>query len=184
MPTLLKEPTHDQVDELEPVDPPVDGGGDGGDDGGDEGASDGPWVTVAVYWHSSGAHLAQLHLESQGIESILLDENMAMTLVATAVGGIKLQVRQSDATRAQKLLRPEVVAVGEEPLVCPQCGSNDTVAIRRSSWTLIVAATIATFGLMLIALPWLLAAPARWRRCLACGHGWMPQGAGFPIDRL
>jgi hypothetical protein len=183
MPTLLKEPpADDQVDDFEPIEPPSDGGGDEGDDG----PSDGPWVTVAVYYHPTGAHLAQLHLETQGIASIILDENMATTLVATAVGGIKLQVRESDATRARELLRRDVVAVrnegGDEGIACPHCGSTDTVAIRRPSWTLLVAATIATFGLILIALPWLLAVPARWRRCLKCGHGWMRQGAGFPMD--
>ena len=174
------------------VEPPMDVGDGEGDDGGDDGGGgDGPWVTVGTYWHSIGAHMAQLRLESEEIESILLDENVAMALTANAVGGIKLQVRASDAQRARELLKAAVVLTkaqesqGAVALVCPACGSTQVEPVRRPSWVMLLAATVATLGLILVALPWLLKAPARWRRCLRCGHGWMvheEKAGGFPVE--
>ena len=53
------------------------------------------------------AHLARLRLEARDVPCFLLDENLiAMNwLYANAAGGIKLQVPETDALRAAKILR-------------------------------------------------------------------------------
>ena len=188
MPTVLDRPGEIETREESDVrEPPFDRGeGDDGDGGGE-----GPWVTVGTYWHATGAHLAQIRLEAEGIESILLDENVTVTLWGNAVGGIKLQVRASEAARARQIL--EQVGEGAKHVStpagdvwcprCPRCGSDQTEAVRRPSVVLLVAGTIASFGLLLVALPWLLGVPKRWRRCVKCGHGWRVRGEGFPIEQ-
>jgi hypothetical protein len=185
MPMVLDRPGEvEELEELGVGEPPVDQGD--GDDG--DGGAEGPWVTVGTYWHPTAAHLAQIRLEAEGIDSILLDENVTVTLWGNAVGGIKLQVRASEAAKAREILH-EVVARAREQVAtasgevrCPGCGSAETSPVRRPSVALLVAATIASFGLLLVALPWLLAVPGRWRRCTKCGHGWRVSEVGFPVE--
>ena len=63
-------------------------------------------VTVATYDLMPDAHIAMGRLQAEGIECWLADENLVQTdwLYSIAVGGIKLQVRERDATRALQTL--------------------------------------------------------------------------------
>jgi hypothetical protein len=63
-------------------------------------------VTVAVFGDHTQAVAARIHLESNGVAAFLLDEVVAGGLfhLATAVGGIKLQVARSRVEEALRLL--------------------------------------------------------------------------------
>ena len=62
-------------------------------------------VDVATYWLAWEANLAQSRLEESGIKSCLQGEHIVqMFPYAADPTGIRLQVRQSEAERACKLL--------------------------------------------------------------------------------
>jgi predicted RNA-binding Zn-ribbon protein involved in translation (DUF1610 family) len=190
----------DELDELEDDAPaPPDVPFDDDDDHGDRG-DDGRWVTVATFWQSAQVHIARLRLESVDIDCIVIDENLVATdwLLAPAVGGIKLQVREADAIAAREALRrcsdapdePEPATMASFAM-CPECGS-DAIArpwvTRRIVWTGLVALMIS--GIILLPLTASLFVAylilLRPHRCETCGHEWIraaaPKAPGFPIE--
>src|SRR5688572_27420778 len=123
------------------------GGGGGNDDDGDNDDDDVRWVTVATFWKPTDAQLARIKLESEGIDVVILDENLIATdwLMANAIGGIKLQVPEPDAAAAGALLagsRAAARPVSDEPVAdgqerCPRCASEEiypTNVSRRMSF--------------------------------------------------
>jgi hypothetical protein len=62
----------------------------------------GELVTIRKFRDSMEAVMAKGLLESVGIESLLIDENIVRIdwLISNAIGGIKLQVKRSDAEAA------------------------------------------------------------------------------------
>jgi hypothetical protein len=75
-------------------------------------------VTVGAYSSSWEAQLACACLEAEGVDSVVADEHLGRIWCATTVGGIKLRVREEDASRASELLRsrkpiPEIYLVTE-----------------------------------------------------------------------
>ncbi|MBC8105978.1 MAG: hypothetical protein H7Z14_05265 [Anaerolineae bacterium] len=189
-----------------PPDFPID------DDGGDR-DDNGRWITVATFWQSAQVHIARLRLESQDIDCFVIDENLVATdwLLAPAVGGIKLQVREADATAAREaLMRPadsDSIRDEREPgdsdepedvflphaSFCPQCGSDQVSqpwVTRRTVWAGIVALILS--GLVLLPLTGSLFIAylilMRPRRCGACKHQWtrstddQTHGQGFPVE--
>jgi len=188
----MTEVLDDQIDHLDPPDVPEGDRDDGGD---------GPWVTVRTFWEPLRAHMAQIRLDDAQIESVLLDENLVAMdwLMANAVGGIKLQVRVTDAQRASDILgeqsgqrtpmavehRAAQEASSEAITVCPRCGSDEIYRDnpwRRPMMILLLGAIVASLGvLLLLMLPWHLRAPVTWR-CLRCGHEWPATRRGFPVS--
>ena len=61
-------------------------------------------MTIAKYHFPDKAQIAKLTLASKGIDSFLADEFMS-SFFPIALGGIRLQVRESDAERAKEILR-------------------------------------------------------------------------------
>ncbi len=61
-------------------------------------------VTIARFHFVGEAQIAKLTLVSKGIDCILADEFMS-TYVPIAMGGIRLQVRESDVERAEEILQ-------------------------------------------------------------------------------
>ena len=63
-------------------------------------------ITVATFQGATEAHIARNQLESSGIQATLADEmtTTAAWFLASAVGGIKLQVASKDAERAAEIL--------------------------------------------------------------------------------
>ncbi|MBZ5535576.1 MAG: DUF2007 domain-containing protein [Acidobacteriia bacterium] len=63
-------------------------------------------VTIRKFRDLMDADLAKGLLESVGIESFLIDENMVRMdwLISTGIGGIKLQVKREDAEAAMTVL--------------------------------------------------------------------------------
>lgn len=77
------------------------------------------------------AHILKSRLESEGIPCFLQDENIVSLnpLYNYAVGGIKLNIRSSDAPQVQAILQ-EIenhpnVDEQEEVIKCPRCASTD-----------------------------------------------------------
>ena len=129
-----------------PIDPGQGGDGGGGDDG-----PGGRWITVATFLHPAQAHIARLRLEAAGVACVLLDEMTAATnCLSLAVGGVKLQVRSSDAGRAADLLtsllpprpRPAVAAFYQREVatmaacVVEATGSKVDVVAEADAWLL------------------------------------------------
>ncbi|HLD35439.1 MAG TPA: hypothetical protein VJC37_01860 [Planctomycetota bacterium] len=141
-------------------------------------------VTVGQYIHLIDAQFAQMRLESEGIEVYLGDDNLILMdpLYSLAIGGVRIQVRSSDALRARELLELKPGTTTEEPAEkyqgagdpCPKCGSHDTYPYRGASgiFSLILAFLLASVNLFL-ALVFL--APAPWGKrmyCFECKHRW------------
>ena len=63
-------------------------------------------ITIATFSQAIEAHLAQGRLDAEGVESVIADEHTiaANPLYSTAVGGVKLQVREADVDRATAIL--------------------------------------------------------------------------------
>ena len=71
-------------------------------------------ITIAVYSTPVEAHLAKTKLDSAGIESFITDEYMSHIYMST-VGGVKLQVRKSDAESAVEILETSEIGSVSEP---------------------------------------------------------------------
>ena len=116
-----EESSLDPGDENPPWDVDDDDEGDGGS---------GRWLTVATFWEPIEAHIARLKLESEEIDCMMIDENLVANYwgCASALGGIKLQVRESDFSPANLLLHgnQHLTHPPRQPEhACPRCGSND-----------------------------------------------------------
>jgi hypothetical protein len=129
-------------------------------------------VVIRRFRDLPDAWVVQSMVDSAGIESVLLDENIVGLdwFWSNAVGGVKLQVRARDAGDAILLLnaeRPrefEVPGFGvyQQPL-CPQCGSMDVSCdgLNRR----------VTYGLLLFTgLP--IPVKVRGWQCYSCRHRW------------
>ena len=70
----------------------------------------GPLVTVAAFSHVIEADFAKSRLEADGIWCSLADEHIVIMnwMYSNAVGGVKLQVEESNLERAQQLLSEEI----------------------------------------------------------------------------
>ena len=64
------------------------------------------WITIKAYTLPHEAHLDEMLLKSEGIETFLKDEltNRVDNFMSHAIGGVKLQVREHDVAKAQKIL--------------------------------------------------------------------------------
>ena len=106
-------------------------------------------VTIAAFSEPIEAHLARSRLECEGIGCTLADEHIVGVywLSASAVGGVKLQVRERDREHALRVLeetsaRPassaEWVTGDLDAPRCPSCGSlrvdRERFDRRRAWW--------------------------------------------------
>ena len=133
-------------------------------------------VTIGTYRETMEANLVRSRLEAEGIMCFLADEHLVQMnwLYSDAVGGVKLQVAESDAEAAIRILRgnPNLAGAGlasgeqAQPEVCPRCGSED-VASDATPKRLVV------LSWLLLGLP-LAFIRRRWR-CEACAFKWKGQ---------
>jgi ribosomal protein S27E len=102
-------------------------------------------VTLRQFRDLPDALLAKGSLESAGIQSYLVDDNMIRMdwFISNLLGGIKLKVRPEDAVAASEILNqpiPEMLDVEgvgnfEQPK-CPRCQSLDiTYMLEKQAWT-------------------------------------------------
>ncbi len=111
------------------------------------------------------AHLCQMHLEEEGINCWLKDENTVTIdpILTNAIGGIKLMVHESQLERATDLLR---IMKNKEHKAspCPNCNSLNVEFIvsnrRAGNWI----SAITTFVLGDFAM-----APHKVFHCFDCG---------------
>jgi hypothetical protein len=128
-------------------------------------------VTLRKFRDLPEALLAKGALESAGIESQLVDDNMIRMdwFISNLLGGIKLQVHAGDLETANEVLNQpiphtiDVEGVGhfEQPK-CPQCGSLD-VSFRELD-------KLLSYGSAYVGIP----IPVHQKAwcCHACGHEW------------
>ncbi|MCD6505074.1 DUF2007 domain-containing protein [Candidatus Poribacteria bacterium] len=133
------------------------------------------FITVATFDNPFKAHLAKSRLESSGIECFLSDEFIVTVnwLYSNAVGGVKLQVRESDLERASEILSmgPSDVEVSdweeldEGPMRprCPRCNSANVHYERYSR-------RFMYLSWLFLGIPFLLL-KRKWR-CDECGYRW------------
>jgi len=98
------------------------------------------FVALTTYDDYVTANFEKQKLEENGITCYLADENtiaMQWTL-NNAMGGIRLRVLEEDLEKAIKILneKSETVHVDFKiegnDLICPKCGSNNTVTEKYS----------------------------------------------------
>lgn len=77
-------------------------------------------MTIAKYHFPDRAQIAKLTLASNGIDSFLADEFMS-TYLPIAMGGIRLQVRESDVERAKAILQELEENASAEEDGCIDC---------------------------------------------------------------
>jgi len=127
-------------------------------------------VTVATFSRAMGAYLSKARLESEGIECFVVDEfTVTMNwLFSNAIGGVKLNVKESEAQRAAEILRQEPIStdsteIGEDGLRCPKCDSPDVYYEKYSRRIF-----FASWLLLDVPFPFL---KRKWR-CRECGYEW------------
>jgi hypothetical protein len=143
------------------------------------------FVTIATYTGPWEAHLARARLESEDIQALVLDDQIASInwFYSNAVGGVRLQVRESDREKALGILRTEdqgPVAHDEgesheSPVVtCPYCGGTN---IRRERFS----PGVAFLSFILFGLPFLL--NRKRAVCLDCNRKWRSEVPIFESGR-
>ena len=105
-------------------------------------------ATAATFYDAITANIMAGKLEAAGIDCSLMDENIVTVnpLYTSAVGGIKLQVREEDLEKAKEILAVYLSENDDETddsVVCPYCGSTDTIVALGASN--VFAATAALF---------------------------------------
>ncbi|MFY0598310.1 MAG: DUF2007 domain-containing protein [Cyclobacteriaceae bacterium] len=95
-------------------------------------------ITLRAFDNSIDAHLLKSRLESEGVISVLFDENVVglNPLYNISVGGIKLKVRDEDKVKALQIMS-EIEGTpyldGEDRILkCPNCHSQKLYGGFRS----------------------------------------------------
>ena len=116
-------------------------------------------VTIATFSHGIQAQVARAKLESEGIFAFLADDNMVTMnwLYSNAIGGVRLQVKESDAERSARILQtaPERQAtLTDSGSNCPECDpanvSYHTFALRPLFISWAVTQIIQTMSALLL----------------------------------
>ena len=134
-------------------------------------------TTVRCYRDLAEAYAGRSLLESAGISAWIADENLVRMdwFYSNLVGGLRLQVEESDETAAREILDqavPTTIPYDTEEVyvqpACPKCGSAD-----------VTLGTGTERGRSLVAL-YVLAIPVPPREpswhCEACGAEWADDG--------
>jgi hypothetical protein len=128
-------------------------------------------IAIRRYRDIPAALLAKSVLDSAGVENFLTDVNTVRMdwLWSNALGGVRLFVKDSDASAAEELLnqsfRDSFEVEGQEPFTqprCPVCQSFD-VSYKGLHRRLAYASVFLGVPIPLSRLGW---------RCAACGHMW------------
>lgn len=135
-------------------------------------------VTLRQYDNSVQAHIDRVRLESEGIQCFIQDEHMVTMnwLYSNLVGGIKLQVTESDFDRAVEILEEnylddiqdfsdEYINDSQEDLTkrCPRCDSNNTYREKFSRKAFFVSLIFLFFPVPFLKPKW---------KCLDCNYEW------------
>jgi hypothetical protein len=130
-------------------------------------------ITIATFNQPEEAQLSQAKLESEGIPSFVADSNFvsANRFYSIAAGGVKLQVRESDAEIALSILNLEQAQLSsmiknETEITdekCPNCRSTDIQYDTFSLRHIFISILLLGFPLLFFKRNW---------KCRDCGHEW------------
>ncbi|WP_186757200.1 putative signal transducing protein [Echinicola salinicaeni] len=129
-------------------------------------------ITLKTFDNSVEAHLLKTKLESEGIQTFLMDENMVTLnpLISLSVGGIKLMVPEKSMEKAIGLLnkfnQAPVYDNKGKIVKCPHCESfhirTETSSFRDGKGILAIILSAIFFVLPLYV--------KRYNRCLDCNQ--------------
>jgi len=127
-------------------------------------------IKIAYFNDYLRAEIAKIALEREGIQCFLSGENFVATywLYASAEGGIKLYIKESDKQKAEAILKvmnkpDETNKDASYDLRCPKCCSSDIDYARYSRWSFFIS-------MLLFRLP--ITYPYKRYMCNTCGHKW------------
>lgn len=129
-------------------------------------------VTIARFGQLSEAEMARMTLEGNGIQAFLTDTHSVgnRPFLASAMGGVRLQVLDFDVRRARECLDSSGLAFDGTffdafpgIMACPKCKGTSIKYKFRDKILLVLA--MLTFGLTIIWRPK--------RTCSGCGHTWV-----------
>ncbi len=138
------------------------------------------WTVIITFIYPHEAHLVKGVLEAEGFEVQIKDELTAQVnnFYSTAIGGVKLLVRQEDAERVEEVLKEtgyikeEEDAREEKPLKtfpreyarrCPYCGSEEVIRQGRPGY-------VVLFSILLLGIPLLFLKKTYY--CFDCEKEW------------
>jgi len=126
------------------------------------------WVTIATFNFAHEAHLARTRLESQEILANIADEQIVSInwFYAPAVGGIKLNVLESDVQRAKEVFAEDSKSEPPKALQCPKCNSMNIEYQGFWRKTIFLSWVLVTASL----IPFLFR-KKKWK-CKACKFEW------------
>ena len=122
------------------------------------------WTVIITFIYPHEAHLAKGVLESEGLDVQIKDEMTAQVnnFYSTAIGGVKLLVRQEDAERAYNVLKESGYIKEEEKTEkeettletfskeysqqCPYCQSDNVIKQKTPGY-------IVLFSILLLGIP-------------------------------
>lgn len=135
------------------------------------------FITVKTFTYSQEAAIIHALLESEGIECYLKDELTAQInpFYSNAIGGIKLQVKKSDYSKALEILNEsdankqyqetsietELLPNGKNEIRCPICGSTEVSKPKISN---------RAFAISLLLLGFPLPFLNKYHHCFDCGR--------------
>ncbi|SRR5260370_23373089 len=139
-------------------------------------------ITLWRYRDLPEALIAKSKLDSEDLQCFLADENVVRLdwFWSNAVGGVRLQVANSDAESAFTLLAEEIPAsfsadeIGEEyrQPECLHCGSLDvTFGANKKNVALVLLGVLQVPILLPVVLALLLLVKQSWQ-CEDCGYDW------------
>jgi hypothetical protein len=139
-------------------------------------------VTVETFTTPWEAQIARARLESEGIHSVIADENFVRLYwaLSSALGGVKLQVRAEDVSQAAELLKnrapiPEIYLVTEEDAAQPRCPGCRSDNLDFERWSRL--GFFSSWVILGVPLP----IPRRRWICRNCGADWKEEEMpGFP----
>ena len=117
------------------------------------------FITILTGTFGYEVAVVRSRLESEGIICFVQDELTVQVspFYSNAVGGVKLQVRESDLAQALEILKdtehPLVCeqttyhqTEGEESdIVCPLCSSDEVVIARKAGWVFLLTSLLFAF---------------------------------------
>lgn len=126
-------------------------------------------ITLATFRDLSEALLAKGKLDAADIHCVLADDNILRMdwFLANLIGGVKLNVPESQAETAYKLLfgEQEPVPGEDQPLKCPKCGSEEIGIVDPGKG-------VRLASLWAIGLPLPRLTSTHWE-CVRCGAKWV-----------
>lgn len=88
-------------------------------------------ITVATFQSSIEAYILKNHLEGAGLVCFIFDEHLIdmNPLYSSAIGGVKVKVRQNDTEQAvsliQELNKQPYTDKNDELITCPNCSGTE-----------------------------------------------------------